>query len=384
MKKAIVICILVAVFACMCASVSYASIGKYPNVPADAYSDEFKQNFIIVKSKSIAETSPCGTILFVVQNPVGKHPNGIITEYKAMFYTQWNGTSWGGANYFQEGTTYANVDTSFWTKYDVVYTTVPIYTNGTFTTVDTPANYVLRPFGDADVVITSPIDLYQDNSKRWKLRSVLAINDVEGGFDTSKLSYVLEFYAGPLYAQAELVSVTYSEIQDELYILTEEDRVVNMKTFEFEPPASRGKARVICLYDDEVIATAEVRYHRYSGFVDEDGDDLDDRTGLPDHSNESDYELIVEIPQKPEDGDLLAWIQYIAELFGYVIEMAISVLKDFAEGVVDGLRVILEIAEPMFSFVEQFFASLPAPMSGAIIALVTVSAVLGILKLLRG
>lgn len=253
----------------------------------------------------------------------------------------------------------------------------------TDTDYDTPF-FPIPMFGDAEVVITSPIDLYQDNVKRWKLRSVLAINDVEGGFDTSKISYVLEFYSGQLYAQAELVSVTYWEIQDELYIMTEEDRVVNMKTFEFEPPASRGKARVICLYDDEVIATAEVRYHRYSGFVDEDGDGLDDRTGLPDHSNESDYELIIEMPQKPEDGDLLAWIQYIAELFGYVIEMAISVLKDLAEGVVDGLRVIIEIVEPMFSFVEQFFASMPAPMSAAMIALVTVSTVLGILKLLRG
>ena len=77
-------------------------------------------------------------------------------------------------------------------------------------------------------------------------------------------------------------------------------------------------------------------------------------------------------------------MKYLGEYIGYIFEILISSISNFAKNVVSGVGSVLSLAEPMFNFVNQFFSSMPVEIRTAIMAMFSVSVFLVIMKMIRG
>ena len=52
--------------------------------------------------------------------------------------------------------------------------------------------------------------------------------------------------------------------------------------------------------------------------------------------------------------------------------------------VVSGAGTILNMIQPVFRFIEQFFSSMPKPISDGILGIISIGFGIGLLKLIRG
>lgn len=142
--------------------------------------------------------------------------------------------------------------------------------------------------------------------------------------------------------------------------------------------------------DGNTIARKTVKVIRLEGFIDEDEDGLDDRTGQPFVPEKpvgpgTGSGPGIDVPEKPgEDGNAIDWLKYLGEYVGYIFQVLITSIGNFAKNVVSGVGSVLSLADPMFSFISQFFSSMPIEIKTAILAMFSVSVFLVIMKMIRG
>lgn len=251
--------------------------------------------------------------------------------------------------------------------YEIVYSTMDL--------CNEDGDLIYIASSDLELNIVLPLDGFMDNSIYY---NVFLYTKIPGEMNPGDITYNVK--VNDLYVSEQGL---YNEVMRNV-VYESGDGLANEVQFVVELPVGENIISVEMMYGDELMESDNVTVTRLSGFVDEDGDGLDDRTGQTDNSERPVYDPETEMPQKPEDGDLLAWMEYVGELLAYVFEMVMGAIRDFATSVFDGIKAVLEMAQPMFAFVEQFFSSLPAPMSAAVIALVSVAMALAILKIIRG
>ncbi len=136
------------------------------------------------------------------------------------------------------------------------------------------------------------------------------------------------------------------------------DGLANEVQFVVELPVGENIISVEMLYEDEFIESKHVTVIRLSGFIDENGDGLDDRTGLPDNSKEP--------IQYPDYDD---------------VETGVS---GAIQGLVSFLGASLQAVGQVGAFMKSVFAFLPREIIWLMTGLITVSVVIGIWKLIRG
>lgn len=392
MKKVVIICILVAVLACMWSNVVFATFPPPSALSDYGYVGESRIPYIFTTLPEMDYTNviielknmtldffrmyrlPTGTKLYY--NNEGDIRSQATPDGYYMYvyhaspsqYGAWESPTLEEVNYYLH---IGALDEG----YKIVYHSQPIYTDSTCTVI-AHQGIISNPFGGATVDIITPYEGYIGNSRLYSINVYITILNIQEGFNMTLLSENIELNGEPfgdLYA--ELISNTFYETNGKATIQLQ---------YEVELPVGENIVSVEYFYDDEMVASDNVGITRVSGFVDVNGDGIDDRTGQPDSSERPTEEIINQVPQKPDEGGILEWLVYVGQLLGYIMEMVLSSIKEFASSAFDGLQTILRLVEPMFSFVEQFFASMPAPILSAIIALVTVSTILGIIKLIRG
>jgi hypothetical protein len=144
----------------------------------------------------------------------------------------------------------------------------------------------------------------------------------------------------------------------------------------------------IIYYDDEgfEIGYGSVEFKRLAGFIDADGDGKDDRTGRTSGIRRSSDDIVtIDKPEKPGDeANAIDWLKYLGEYVGYIFEVFLNSISNFAKNVVSGIGSILGLAEPMFGFIGQFFSSMPVEIRTGFIAMFSVSVFLVIMKMIRG
>lgn len=142
--------------------------------------------------------------------------------------------------------------------------------------------------------------------------------------------------------------VTYNELFD---VST---YTVHYLRFWIEVPYGVHKVKIKYMYNGEEIAYAERIVERLSGFVDEDGDGKDDRTG-----NEDNNKKIIEYdPELNLDGSVNGMVKFL-------------------KSSVEGIRTVANVIAVTFSF-------LPKQVINAFTGIIMVAIVIGIWRLIRG
>lgn len=360
MRKTVIVCVLVVVLVCMWSSVACAtSWDGYPDT------DIGKTNEVIYRQSN-------GSICLIGSNNRLYYQDGCIlsSEMTPVYYYNSSANEWSFLGNNSAHYVYPNLvgfekilQSNGCNVYDGSGAGAGVY-------------WAPLPFVNPTVSIVLPMDGYTDNSWLYSVWSNTVFYDVQTGFDVENVTVQVTL-------NGESFGENYYKLNRNITYVQNGDWY-NQLHFDVEVPVGTHEIKVTYYYGGEEVASDTVTINRLSGFVDVDGDGKDDRTGQPDASQKPAFDPETEMPEKPEDGDLLAWMRYVGELLSYIFETVVDAIKDFALSIFDGMRTILSIAEPMFSFMKQFFESMPAPMSAAIIALVVVSTALGILKLFRG
>lgn len=368
MKKAVIVMMIIAMLTVVWSTAVYAVYPEdvpAPPAPWEGYNDAY---IMYIKNDIIRIIRTKGDFY------IG--PTGSIRATDDWYTVRLDGSTWVD---YSDGHRDINITNYADSTENFLHCTATIYTDSTLTTV-ARAPDTDNPYISASVAIPLPPDGYIDNSWLYVFWVYAEFEGITSAFDVD-LMQVKCMVNGDWIRDLEL----YYKVVSNTVSLSG-DTWVNQIQIEIEMPVGVNVLSVQYWYDGVMVVEATKGITRLSGFVDEDGDGLDDRTGKTDNSVKPVYEDSedIEIPEKPEDGDVLAWIRYIGEMIDYIFDMIFGAIKNFAIGVADGMRAILGIAQPMFSFMRQFFESFPPVMSAGIIALVTVATVLGILKLIRG
>lgn len=147
----------------------------------------------------------------------------------------------------------------------------------------------------------------------------------------------------------------------------------------FARPVPVGKHTINVVLNGQTLTR---EFERLGGVVDEDGDGIDDRTGLPitpDKPSES-----VGMPTAPTDGDIVSWLKYIGSLIAWVFTAPVKLLKDLATFLGGLVTTLTGTVGEFNSFISVFFGFLPAPLMALFTALFASIIILGIIRLVRG
>ena len=169
--------------------------------------------------------------------------------------------------------------------------------------------------------------------------------------------------------------------------LSVKDRSTHILSFEIMVPIGENFCEIIYYNDEGIeIGYGSVEFERLAGFIDADGDGKDDRTGRTSGIRYSREDIAtIDKPIKPDDdATAIDWLKYLGEYVGYIFEVFLNSISNFAKNVVSGIGSILGLAEPMFGFIGQFFSSMPVEIRTGFIAMFSVSAFLVIMKMIRG
>ena len=110
---------------------------------------------------------------------------------------------------------------------------------------------------------------------------------------------------------------------------------------------------IVKVTSDDVTYSASRVIERVIGQVDEDGDGIDDRTGLPIWPEYPDYGDS-NAPQPPEEGaTILDYIKYLTDSFMYAMNQLVTMIKGFMRG----LSQITQVFSQFFSFMPTQFSA---------------------------
>ncbi len=228
----------------------------------------------------------------------------------------------------------------------------------------------------ANVNIVQPREGFYDNIDAFAIRIITDFTRLLTNYEKENIKVDVLLND----VKTEAFDVIYNKIRNTTFYSTNEVQLL------IDVPVGFNNVEVIYSYLDVELGRDNVNFTRLEGFIDEDGDGLDDRTGNT-YVPERQIDPIVDIekPEKPgEDANVIEWLKYLGKYIGYIFEVFINSISNFAKNVVSGIGSILGLAEPMFSFISQFFSSMPIEIRTAIIAMFSVSVFLVIMKMIRG
>lgn len=244
-------------------------------------------------------------------------------------------------------------------------------------------------------------DLYGRNTLIDFWADVNFVTPPSGVHDTlSEMLFTVNTEFNRLLTSDEIKSIEYKfyvngekknilkKLNEAFLPLSVNDCTTHILSFEILVPVGENLCEII-YYNDEgfEIGKGSVEFERLAGFIDADGDGKDDRTGRTSGIRRSsdDIDSNIDKPIKPDDdATAIDWLKYLGEYIGYIFEVLINSISNFAKNVVSGVGSVLSLAEPMFGFINQFFSSMPVEIRTAILAMFSVSAFIVIMKMIRG
>lgn len=154
---------------------------------------------------------------------------------------------------------------------------IPIYNNSSYSSVvlssSVPPVVPVTPVYTSSVNINLPNDNFEDNSNIFSFSAYSKINLVDN-FDISKLTFKITYDNGLIPSETNLY---YKSISSSGFIQDEQYHFLN--TFELGIPVGVHTVRLTAFYNNVEITYGEKTVNHLAGFVDADGDTLDDRTG---------------------------------------------------------------------------------------------------------
>lgn len=250
----------------------------------------------------------------------------------------------------------------------------PIYTDSTLYTVYLSYSGAMK----ATTRITLPRDGFVDNSSIFNFWVYSYVEDISK-FNPDSLTYKITI-DGELPSSLGL----YTLITNNKVVKRGDKQDMDL-TFDLEIPDGEHTVRVELLYDGETVSFDDVTVERLVGFVDADGDGIDDRTGRADANYDPPLNPSrPDSPTLPEDGNVLDWLVYLGDYIAYIFNLLINSIGSLASNVVSGAGTILNMVQPVFRFIEQFFSSMPKPISDGVLGIISIGFAVGLLKLIRG
>ncbi len=181
--------------------------------------------------------------------------------------------------FFYPGSTTVNWSTmnstainSGWIDTRYIYSNKPILINNVFffNTVSSPP---VIPVYNSSVNINLPLDNFSDNSNIFSFSAYSKIN-LGDNFDVSKLTFKITYDNGLIPSDTNLY---YKAITSNGFIQDNQYHFLN--TFDLGVPNGIHTIRLTAFYDGVEVTYGEKTVNHLVGFVDSDGDTLDDRTG---------------------------------------------------------------------------------------------------------
>lgn len=120
----------------------------------------------------------------------------------------------------------------------------------------------------------------------------------------------------------------------------------------------------------------------YKGFVDNDGDGLDDNTGT--HIGEDgDGGNPDGFPQEPNNGSILDYLKYYGEILIWIVNIPVNLLKDLVGFLTSTFNSVSTSFSEMGTFFSSFFSFLPGPLAGSLWLVLIAMFITGIIKIVR-
>lgn len=227
------------------------------------------------------------------------------------------------------------------TNYQIIYSTMDLYNEN--------GELIYIASSDLELHIVLPLDGFKDNSIYY---TVFLYTRIPGEMNPGDITYEVKVNGLSVEGQGLYHEVTRNVVYEI------GNGLANEIQFVVELPVGENIISVDMLYDNELMESKSVTVTRLSGFIDEDEDGLDDRTGFPDNSK-----------------DPLHYPEYSDVETG--VSGAIQELVSF-------LGASLQAVGQVGAFMKSVFAFIPREIVWLMTGLITVSVVIGIWKLIRG
>ena len=238
----------------------------------------------------------------------------------------------------------------------------------------------------ADVNIVTPPSGVHDTLSEMTFNISTEFNKLLTSDEIKSIDY--EFFINNEKVNFTIQRSILKKLKEAYLPVSEKDCTIHILSFEIIVPVGENFCEIIYYNGEGIeIGYGSVEFKRLAGFIDADGDGKDDRTGRASGIRHSSgyMETTIDKPEKPEDdANVIDWFKYLCEYIGYIFEVLINSISNFAKNVVSGIGSILGLAEPMFGFIGQFFSSMPVEIRTGFIAMFSVSAFLVIMKMIRG